>query len=446
MKIIERVSHFISTLELEQVPSSVILEAKKAMADCIGVSIAAAREPCLSILRPLIQRMGGEPRSTLWGTAIRTSPSWAALYNGTMAHALDFDDGGGLHIPLHPSVPVLPAVIALGEFIGANGKRVLEAYICGVEVECALARGCSRASYDSGWHATGVFGTMGAAAGSAKLLGLGAGQASDALGIALSQVGGSRQNFGTMVKPLHAGRAAMNGILSALLAQDGFTASDGALDGPLGFGKLFDGKNLAEECGTLGKSYYFAKGVSIKKYPSCHATHPGIDAVLELVKNHPIDYRDIKGITCWSHPSQVSGLPYALPKTPLEAKFSMQFLLALACVYGKVELKHFRDDVLKDERVIDLCRKVGFLAENDIVGSRVTIELSNNKTYTAAVDKPRGHPKYPLSVEEVKDKFRSCAGVLLPGNEAEEVLGAIFEMDKLRDINSITNAFRREFA
>ena len=174
MKIIEWVGHFISTLDFEDIPSLVISEAKKAMVDCIGVSIAAVREPCLNILRPLIQRMGGEPCSALLGTNIHTSPPWAALYNGTMAHALDFDDGGGLHIPLHPSVPVLPAVIALGESVGANGKRVLEAYICGVEVECALARGCSRASYDLGWHATGVFGTMGAAAGSAKLLGLGA--------------------------------------------------------------------------------------------------------------------------------------------------------------------------------------------------------------------------------------------------------------------------------
>ncbi|MFH1125471.1 MAG: MmgE/PrpD family protein, partial [Pseudomonadota bacterium] len=172
MKTEDMVSHFVSDLRYENIPPPVILEAKKAIIDCLGVSIAAFREPCLDILLSFVQKMGGQPSSTLLGTHVRTSPTWAALYNGTMAHALDFDDGAGLHIPLHPSVPVLPAVIALGEYLGTTGKEVLEAYITGMEVECKLAQGCSRESYEAGWHATGIFGTMGAAAASARLLGL----------------------------------------------------------------------------------------------------------------------------------------------------------------------------------------------------------------------------------------------------------------------------------
>lgn len=447
MKTVELVGNFISTLAYKDIPSLAILEAKRAIVDCIGVSIAAIREPCLDILRSLVQKMGGYPSSTLLGTNIRTSPSWAALYNGTMAHALDYDDGAGLHIPLHPSVPVLPAVVALGEFVGANGKRVLEAYIGGVEVECRLARGCSRESYDLGWHATGVFGTMGAAAGSAKLLGLKANQVNTALGIALSLVGGSRQNFGTMVKPLHAGMAAMNGVLSALLAQDGYTASDGALDGSAGFGRLFGGKNLAEECSALGKAYHLANGFSIKKYPSCYATHSALDAIFELLQKHQIDYRNIKEINCWLSPSQVAGLPYKLPKTPLEGKFSMEFLLSVACVYRGLELKHFSEGVLKDERVTDLCKKVSLLTDDHIapLGGRVTIELMDNNSYSATVEKPKGHPRHPLSMEEVKGKFRSCGSVLLSENEVEMVLDTILQIEELENISFFTSALQCDF-
>lgn len=446
MKTEEMVSHFVSDLRYENIPPPVILEAKKAVMDCLGVSMAAFREPCLDILRSFIRKMGGEPCSTLWGTNLRSSPTWAALYNGTMAHALDFDDGAGLHIPLHPSVPVLPAVIALGEFVGAKGKQVLEAYITGEEVECKLAQGCSRESYELGWHATGIFGTMGAAAASAKLLNLGPGEIPKVLGIGLSLLGGSRQNFGTMVKPLHAGMAAMNGMMSALLGRDGYTASEAPLEGSAGFGRLFSGRNLGDQCSALGRPFHLAQGVSIKKYPSCYATHSALDNALGLLQKHPFDYRDIKRIDCWLSPFQVSGLPYMRPNTPLEGKFSMPFLLAVACVYGRVELKHFCEEVLRDDRVLDLCKKVNLLGDKDIgpLGSRLTIELMNNHSHSAAADKPRGYPTNPLTLEEVQEKFRSCAGLWLSEDETETILHKLLHLEDLDHIRSLTSPLQRD--
>lgn len=348
---------------------------------------------------------------------------------------------------MHPSVPVLPAVLALGEFIGASGKRILEAYIAGTEIECKLAKGCTRAAYDLGWHATGVFGTMGAAAGAAKVLDLQASQVADGLGIALSLAGGSRQNFGTMVKPLHAGVAAMNGILSALLAQDGYSATKEALDGSAGFGRLFGGKNIARECSALGKPYHIANGFSIKKYPSCYGTHAAIDAVLQLREMHGIDHRNIRNIYCWMNPLQAAGLPYLTPQTPLEAKFSIPFVLSVACVYGGVELMHFSDDVLKDKRVMNLCNKTNLLGEKQLVSpaSRITIELTNNDKYSFSVDKPKGHPVDPLTMEEVKIKFRSCASIVLPENEIERVLDTILQIEKLENISSFTSILQGDF-
>jgi 2-methylcitrate dehydratase PrpD len=448
MKASEIVGSFVSGLQYERIPPPVILEAKKAMLDCIGVSIAATREPALTILRSFIKRMGGGKQfSALMCTKVRTSPLFSALYNGTMAHALDFDDGAGLHIPLHPSVPVLPAVLALGEFVAADGKQILEAYIGGTEVECKLAKGCTRDAYDLGWHATGIFGTMGAAAGAAKVLGLDVKQIANALGIALSLAGGSRQNFGTMVKPLHAGVAAMNGVLSASLALDGYIASEDALEGPTGFGALFGGKDLLKQCNTLGNPYHIASGFSIKKYPSCYGTHAAIDAALQLVKIHDIDDKHIKRIFCWMDPMQAAGLPYPMPKTPLEAKFSIPFVLSVACIYGGVELKHFTDDVLKDNRVMNLCSKTNLLGENELVppASKVSIELIDRKKYSASVDKPRGHPVDPLSMEEVETKFRSCAGIVLSENEIKKVLETILQIERLENIGSLTRILQDDF-
>ncbi len=442
MNALESVTGFITGLRLDEIPSPVLAEARKAIIDCIGVSLAARREPALSILASFIGNMGGEPRATLWGTRSRTSPVWAALYNGTMAHALDFDDGSGLHIPLHPTAPVLPAVIALGEFFRGSGALLVEAFVAGTEVECKLARGSSRASYDAGWHATGVFGTMGAAAAAAKLAGLDPVQAGNALGAALSHASGSRQNFGTMVKPLHAGSAAMNGVMSALLAGDGFTASGGALDGPFGFGKLFGGKTVLEECGRLGRPFHLASGFSVKKYPSCYSTHSAIDAILEILRTNPVDYREIRAINCWVHPSHVAGLPYRVPVTDLEGKFSMPFVLALACIYHGVELGHFTAGVVHDARIVDLCKKVNFLSEESLppMGSRVAVVIAGNETYTAATDRPRGHPLNPLTPEEVEHKFRSCAALSLSEEKTAVLLEMLLHIEEMKDIGSLTEA------
>jgi 2-methylcitrate dehydratase PrpD len=442
MKPLEAVSNFIANSRYREIPDPVLAEARKAIIDCIGVSLAATREPCLSILRSFIEKMGGEPRSLLWGTHTRTSPVWAALYNGTMAHALDFDDGAGLPIPLHPSVPILPAVIALGEYLGAGGAQVLEAYILGTEVECKLARGCSRQSYDDGWHATGVFGTMGAAAAACKLLSLDEARIGNALGIALSHTGGSRQNFGTMVKPLHAGTAAKNGILSGLLAEEGYTGSKGALDGPLGFGRLFGGQTLEEELNALGKPFHLFNGFSIKKYPSCYATHSTIDTVLNIARENPIDYREVKRIDCWVHFSHPAGLPYRIAASPLEGKFSIPFVVAVACVFGNVEMSHFVDNILSDRRVVELSEKVNMLAKDDmpVLGSEVRITTTAGETYKGVTDRPRGHALNPLSLEEVENKFRSCAGLLLPKGAVEEVLHMLHHLEEMENIKSLTEA------
>jgi len=220
--------------------------------------------------------------------------------------------------------------------------------------------------------------------------------------------------------------------------------SEGALDGPAGFSKLFGGKNLIEECNLLGRPFHLENGFSIKKYPSCYATHTAIDAILDLLDKHQVDYRDVQAITCQLAPAQVSGLPYMLAKTPLEGKFSIPFLLALACVYRSVELKHFNEALVKDTKIIDLSKRVRLIADNDLtfLRSRVTIELTQNRHYSTTVDKPRGHPEHPLRMDEVQNKFRSCAGILLPENEAEWVLRMILDMEELENIGSLTAALQ----
>ncbi|MFQ5933470.1 MAG: MmgE/PrpD family protein, partial [Dehalococcoidia bacterium] len=224
MNITESVADFILETRLDDVPGEAIIQAKRAILDTLGVALAGSREEPSRIVLEFVQERGGRATASIVGAGLRTDCLSAALVNGTMAHALDYDDVNDAMMG-HPSAPLVPAVMALAQEVGASGERALEAFLVGFEVECKLGLAVGHSHYVKGWHATSTLGTMGAAASAAKLLGLDKRCTQMALGIAASMAGGMRQNFGTMTKPLHVGHAARSGLLAALLAQKGFTAS-----------------------------------------------------------------------------------------------------------------------------------------------------------------------------------------------------------------------------
>src|SRR5262245_7697231 len=229
-----RVADFVAKSRWEDCPEAAVTAARRAILDCLGVMLAGSAEPSARIVQSIAAAEGGAPLCTVIGTGRRSGAVWASLCNGTAAHALDFDDTNFVLLG-HPSAPVLAASLAAAELALADGQALLHAFLLGFEVETTLAAVINPAHYERGWHATATLGTLGAAAAAARLLGLDTAQIAAALAVAASQSSGLKENFGTMTKPFHAGHAARSGVLSALLAREGWTASPTALEGPQGF-------------------------------------------------------------------------------------------------------------------------------------------------------------------------------------------------------------------
>jgi len=224
MRATSHIAEFVTKSRWEDCPAEAVGAARRAILDCLGVMLAGSVEPAARIVTEIARSEGGAPLATVVGTLLRTGAVWASLANGTAAHALDFDDTNFAMMG-HPSAPVLSAALAAGELALADGRSLVHAFLLGFEVETTLAEVMNPPHYEKGFHATGTLGVMGAAAAAARLLGLDASQTRTALAVAASQASGLKENFGTMTKPFHAGHAARSGVLSALLAREGFTAS-----------------------------------------------------------------------------------------------------------------------------------------------------------------------------------------------------------------------------
>src|SRR5262245_30800148 len=274
--------------------------AATALCDTVGVILAGAPEVAAKIIRgTIVTESQGQCR--VLGTSERASAGDAALANGVAAHAHDYDDMCFVSMA-HPSCALVPAILAAGELTGVSGAAVLDAYIAGFELECRLGLVMNpRPYHERGWHCTSSIGTLGAAAAAARLLKLDATSTVHALGIAASMACGLKENLGSMVKPLHAGMAARNGVTAARLAKAGFVASEQSIEGPQGYLVAMDSQKppsaLLDVMADLGDRWEILDtGVTVKLYPSCAATHPPLDALLSLKRWNHITFEDIAAI------------------------------------------------------------------------------------------------------------------------------------------------------
>jgi 2-methylcitrate dehydratase PrpD len=386
------------------------------------------------------------PLCTVVGTGRRTGAVWAALCNGTAAHALDFDDTN-FALMGHPSAPVLAAALAAGELALADGRALVHAFLLGFEVETTLAEVINPAHYEHGWHATCTLGTLGAAAAAARLLGLDAAQTRHALAVAASQSSGLKENFGTMTKPFHAGHAARSGVLSALMAREGWTASEHAIEGPQGFlAVLGSGKRALEPLTTLGAPWkILTTGVAVKPYPSCACTHSIIDSTLEIRRAQSIRPEEIEEVTIGVAAGVPRILIHARPRTGLEGKFSAQFSAAAALTDGRVGIATFQDERVQDPAMRRLMERVRVAVDPEIptdlerhMWTRVTVRCTDGRTATVGPRPVPGHPENPLSIEALREKFRECAGLVLPADRADSVLQMVESLDACPDLRSLT--------
>ena len=446
MRATSHLAEFVTKSRWEDCPAEAVEAARRAILDCLGVMLAGSVEPAARIVTEVARAEGGSPLATVVGTSLRTGAVWAALANGTAAHALDFDDTNFAMMG-HPSAPVLAAALAAGELALADGRALVHAFLLGFEVETTMAAVMNPPHYEKGFHATGTLGTMGAAAAASRLLGLDAGQTRAALSLAASQASGLKENFGTMTKPFHAGHAARSGVLAALLARDGFTASEQAIEGPQGyFAVLGAGKREERELESLGSPWkILTSGVAVKPYPSCACTHSIIDGALELRRTHQIIPEQIAEVTVGVHAAVPRILIHSNPRSGLEAKFSGEFSAAAALCEGRVGMATFRDEKTDDPAIARLMKRVHLVVDPEIPGdmerhmwTRVTVRLQDGRQVTIAPRPVPGHPELPLSKDQLREKFMDCARLALSEDRADTVRQMIEELDACPDLRSLT--------
>ena len=439
---------FIHRTQLDDIPADVQHLGKRAILDTVGVSLAAAKDEAVAILAETLAGREGNSAATVIGRSHRTDALSAALINGVLAHALDFDDVNDSCMG-HPSAPLVPAVLALGEELGASGAQVLEAFLIGFELECKLGLAIGNAHYAKGWHATATTGTMAAAAACAKLLGLDRERIGMALGIAASSSAGMRINFGTMTKPFHVGQAARGGLMAALLASNGFTATADILDHPIDYTRVFADKDEADASrivGTLGSPWDIASpGLVVKKYPCCNSTHRTIDATLSLVSEHSPSPSEIESVVISMPPGEDIPLIYSRASTGLEGKFSMQYCIASAILDSRVDLNTFDQtsvDRPEVQRLTGLVKLEYDDTQDPVVVNAgghvdVTINMSAGSSVTTRIEQASGTPEYPLSDEELNQKFTSCASRTLNSSQVDQALSQVYALQDMPDIGEL---------
>ena len=413
----DSIAHFVSVGT--EVPAEAARIVRTGFIDTVATMIAGRDEPVVGIVRQFVaaRRSTAREARVLFGAEMAAAAD-AALINATAGHALDYDDvalGG------HPSTVMVPALMAEGEHLGSSGADVVRAYLVGYEVWAELLSREPDAYHLKGWHPTGVLGTVGAAAAVAHLHKLPAADCRHALSLAASMASGLVANFGTMTKPLHAGRAAACAIEAVRLAAMGLTAAPDAFEHHAGYLAALSPKGRADRDrpAHLGRELRILDaGLSIKKYPMCYATHRVIDAVLDLATAHNVNAADVRAVNASIGVAQASMLRNHAPVTGLEAKFSLEFAVAAALVARKVGLAQLTDGFVAEAPVREAMGKVHIATVDThcplepvfALTDRVELELHDGrKLDSGEVRFARGNAKLPLRESDLKAKFFDCA-------------------------------------
>ncbi len=448
----QRIAEFVSGFDGDSLSDERIHAVARAFLDTYAVAIAGQREPASQLVLDYARQQGqaGEWAGSVWATGERLPIESAALVNGTMGHVLDYDD---LTSPLraHMSVALLPLLVALAEVTGATGRQLSAAYVVGFEVACKLALPMVSEHYAKGWHSTSSVGVLGATAAGAHLLGLSAEQTVNALGLAVAQASGTRENFGTMTKSFQAGHCGAVSARALALARLGFTASPSAIDGTSGYLKLYaQNEDTRASIDQLGTEPFELEvcGADVKKYPLCYATHRVIDGLLDLRAEHGFSLADVSGAAIETNYHGLKPLLHHRPQTGLEAKFSMEYAVAAAIEDGEVVLSSFEDAKVLRPRLQAFFPKVHAVEANGPAMPRwasIELNLLDGRALHKRVDQLRGGVELPLTDAQLCDKVRDCFAFAGKPDAAEPIIEAVFGWVD-RPVSSVLNAIRHPSA
>ncbi len=432
-------------LDYDRFDPEAIKWARDAIADMIGCALLGAPTDTTSMA--MASGMNNAGPALVLGRRKRLAILDAALVNGASGHALDYDDTSK-SLSGHPTVVIVPGLLALAEVRNSSGRDFVDAYIVGVELATRFARGVNFYHYEKGWHPTATLGIFGAAAAACRLLRLSAAQTANAIAMAASLASGVKANFGTVTKPMHAGFAARNGLFAALMAEQNVPASPVAFEHPQGFLEVFNGAgNYTIEKMLTGWGQpldLLSPGISIKKYPCVYSTHGAIDAAIHIKQTERPDPAQIGKVVVRMHRRRM--LPHVLnPATSaLNAKFSLPYAVSRGLVTGAVTLEHFEDSALHDtnvQRVMNLIEMDPHQDDSNDYGAEVIVTMNDGRQLSAAVAAPLGRgPETPLPAAMLRSKFIDCATRSLNEKSAGDVFEMLMELDSLPTVNVLTAA------
>lgn len=443
-----QVAQFVTGTTLKELPADVVELGKKSILDGLGLALSGAVAESGALVRRHLDDLNlGAGGATVIAAGRKVAPRFAAFANGVGIHADDFDDtqlavakDRVYGLLTHPTAPALPAALAVGESLNASGAAVMLAYHLGVEVECKIAEAIDPRHYQTGFHATATCGTFAAAAAAASLMGLDAETTARALSIAGSQSAGLRENFGTMTKPFHAGRSSESGVAAAQFASYGWTATDKILEAPRGFFRAAGGGyDAAAIRDRLGRPWTFAEpGISIKPHPSGSLTHPGMTEMSRLIRTHGIKAGDVRRVRVGTNSNMPNALIHHRPRDELQAKFSMEFCMAILLLEGRAGLLEFTDATVHRPDVMAMIERVDFVIDDeaeaagyDKMTTIIDIEMSDGTVIKGRADFGKGSPANPMSYDEVAEKFHGCADFAgLDRQSADEVVAIVAEFEK----------------
>lgn len=450
------VAEFIVGTKIDDLSAEVVELGKKSILDGFGLALSGSVAKSGELVRQhLVDLDLGEGVATIIGGGRKVAPRFAAFANGVGIHADDYDDtqlavakDRVYGLLTHPTAPALPAALAISELVKASGRDFMLAYHLGVEVECKIAEAIAPRHYQTGFHATATCGTFAAAAASSKLMGFDVATTQRALSIAGSQSAGLRENFGTMTKPFHAGRSSESGVAAAQFAAYGWTAASRILEAPRGFfAAAGGGYDQNAIFGKLGAPWTFASpGVSIKPHPSGSLTHPGMTEMLRLIKENAIRAEDVKHVRVGTNSNMPNALIHHRPKDELQAKFSMQFCMAILLLDGRAGLNEFTDAAVERDGVKAMIEKVDFVIDDEaeaagyhLMTTLIDIELVDGRKISGRADFGKGSPAFPMSYDEVADKFHENAEFAgMARSKAAEIVELVRGLEGLTSLDELT--------
>ncbi len=447
--LLQRLSAKVAAFGPADITPDAVHLARTAIIDTLGVTLAGAIEPAAALLRetPGIAPPGGP--CTVFGTDLKTSALDATFLNGVASHALDYDDfsepmGG------HQSVPLVAPLMAIAEERGRSGAQLIEAYLVGIETEIRFARAVNFVHYDKGWHPTATVGIFGTVAAIGHLINLSEAKMTTAFGIAASLASGLKANFGTMVKPLHIGQSARNGLLAVMLAERGYDSNPAALEHPQGYLNVFNGpgnydaENLFADWATPLE--ILSPSMGLKQFPCCGSTHPAIAAMLALRKEGGIHPDNIAKIDVMPHGRRLRHTNTPDPRTPLQAKFSVQYVVARALLDGAVRLGHFEADALLQPAIRALLAKTTATPHPDMAddaahqfSAEIRVTLNDGRVVSRRIDNLVGRGgTYPMTTDELWEKFSDCGVRSLLKRDLRLLFERLAALETVPDIRELT--------